>query len=234
MSYKKLYYPMKCVSRVASLHQAPSSLRLNVRQPRQGCLPRCSKKYTVATYCFKETHWQQGLSGEYEQTVECEMKDLERLRRLEDDLPVKMKYRTKGRPSKVFLQVSLGFLLDQVEGSPASEAWLAFTATGQEQWVCWQSADQQDGTGDDASVNDRSLGDSDPPLEYDDLWGSRDEEETLVEEEVLYPVTPVPCVTGYCEEGDGEWVTFLKPSTGKTLRFPRHTEEEVEERWRAP
>ena len=113
MSYKKLYYPMKCVSRVASLHQAPSSLRLNVRQPRQGCLPRCSKKHTVATFCFKETHWQQGLSGEYEQTVECEMKDLERLRRLEDDLPVKMKYRTKGRPSKVFLQVSLGFLLDQ-------------------------------------------------------------------------------------------------------------------------
>ena len=102
MSDNKLYYyPMKCVSRVASLHEAPSRLRLSVRQPRQGwCLPWCSKKHTVATFCFKETHWQQGLSGEYEQTVECEMKDLERLRRLEDDLPVKMKYWTKGRPSK--------------------------------------------------------------------------------------------------------------------------------------
>ena len=100
--------------------------------------------------------------------------------------------------------------------------------------MCWQSADHQDGAGDDASVNDRSLGDSaHPPLEYDDLWGSRDGEETLVEEEVVYPVTSVPCVTGYGEEGDREWVTFFKPSTGKMLRLPRHTEEEVEERWRA-
>ena len=100
MSYKKLYYPMRCESCVASLHHAPCSLRLSVRQPRQGCLLWCSKKYTVATFCFKETHWQRGVSGEYEQTVECEMKDLERLRHLEDGLPVKVKYWTKERPSK--------------------------------------------------------------------------------------------------------------------------------------
>ena len=83
----------------------PSSLRLSVREPREGCLPWCSKKDTVATFCFKETHWQKGVSGEYKQTVGSEMTDLERLRRLKDDLPVKVKYWTKGRPSKVFLQV---------------------------------------------------------------------------------------------------------------------------------
>ena len=222
MSYnnKLYYYSMKCVSRVASLHEAPSSLRLSVRQPRRGCLPWCSDKHTVATFCFKETLWQhQGVSGEYEQTVECELKNLERLKRLEADLPVKVKmyWSSKGRrPSKVFLQVSLGSLLEQLLDS---EAWLAFTATGQEERVCWQQPHHQD---DDTPVTDDSLEDStDPPLlEYDDLWGSSDEEEEL---------PPVPC-----EEDDGEWVTFFNPSTGNTLRLPRHTEEEAEERWRPP
>ena len=50
-------------------------------------------------------------------------------------------------------------------------------------------------------------------------------------EEDLCPVTPVPCV-GDGEAADEEWVTFFNPSIGKTLRLPRHTEEEAAERWR--
>ena len=224
-------YHLKCVARVSTLQQAPSRLRLSVRQPRRGCLPWWPKKRTVATFCFKEALWQQGASGEYEQTAECEVKNLARLRRLEADLPVKVKHWTKGRPSKALLQASLGAVLDQLEGSPVSEAWLALTATGQEQRVCWQPVEHHDGAGVDPPLTDDDVGDSaDPPLEYDDLWGS-DGEETPVEEE-LCPVTPAPCVAGDGEGADEEWVTFVNPSTGKTLLLPRHTEEEAAGRWR--
>ena len=113
---------MKCLARITTLSQAPSRLQLSVRQPHQGCLPWCPKKHTLATFCFKEALWQQGASGEYEQTTECTVKNMARLRRLEADLPVKVKWWTKGRPSKLLLQVSLGALLDQLEGTPASEA----------------------------------------------------------------------------------------------------------------
>ena len=225
-------YHLKCVSRVSTLQQAPSRLRLSVRQPRRGCLPWWPKKHTVATLCFKEALWEQGASGEYEQTAECEVKNLARLRRLEADLPVKVKHWTKGRPSKALLQTSLGAVLDQLEGSPASEAWLAFTATGQEQRVCWQPAEHQGGGGADPPLTDDDMGprdSADSPLEYDDLWDSFGEE-TPVEEE-LCPVTPAPCVASDGQGADGEWVTF-NLSSGKTLRLPRHTEEEAAERWR--
>ena len=221
-------YKMKSVAHISTLRHAPSRLQLSVRQPRQGCLPWWPKKYTLATLCFKEAHWQQGATGEYEQTAECVVKDMARLRRLEADLPVKVKYWTKGRPKKTLLQVSLGALLDQLEDSPASEAWLAFTATGQEQQVCWQPADHQDGTGADLPLSDDGLEDkTDQPLGYDDLWDLGGEETPL--EENLAPETPAPCVAEDGEAVEGEWATFYNPSTGKTLRLPRHTEK----RWRA-
>ena len=224
---------MKCIATIVSLQQAPSRLRLSVRQPRRGCLPWWPKRRTVATLCFKEAHWQQGASGEYEQTVQAEMKDLAKLRRLEADLPVKVKYWIKGRPSKELLQISLGALLDQLEASPAaSEAWLAFTATDQEQRVCWQPAAQhQDcADADPALSDDDGLEDlADPPMEYDDLWDSEGEETPLEED-----LAPAPCVAEDSDGADEEWVTFFNPSTGKTLRLPRHTEEEEAARWRCP
>ncbi|MPC75383.1 hypothetical protein E2C01_069769 [Portunus trituberculatus] len=231
MSGNKLYCNLKCVARAATLQQAPSSLRLSVRQPRQGCLPWCSKKHTVATLCFKEALWQQGVSGEYEQTVECEVKDLARLRRLEADLPVKVKCWTKGRPSKMLLQDSLGTLLDLMEGSPTSEAWLAFTVSGQEQQVCCQPQEDQGGAGVPLPHSyDALMNAEDSSLEYDDLW----EEIPLEEEEEESLEAPDSCVGDDSEADDGEWVTFVNPSTGRTLRLPRHIEEEAVERWRAP
>ncbi|MPC85145.1 hypothetical protein E2C01_079907 [Portunus trituberculatus] len=233
MSGNKLYSHLKCVARADTLQEAPSRLRLSVRQPRQGCLPWCPKKHTVATLCFKEALWQQGDSGEYGQTVECKVKNLAKLRRLEADLPVKVKCWTKGLTSKVLLQDSLGVLLDKLEGSSASEAWLAFTAIGQKQQVCWQPADHQDGTAADAPLSDDAMGDSaDPSLDYDNLWDSRGEN-TPVEDD-LSPLTPAPCVTSGGEGGDGDWVTFFNTSTGKTLRLPHHTKEKAAERWRGP
>ncbi|KAK8391366.1 hypothetical protein O3P69_017163 [Scylla paramamosain] len=191
----------------------------SVRQPRRGCLPWCSKKRTVATFCFKEAHWQQGASGEYEQTAEYAVKDLAKLKRLAADLPIKVKYWTKGRPSKLFLQASLGTLLDQLEGSPASEAWLAFTATGQEQRVCWQPAEHQDGAGADPPLSDDIVGDSaDKPLGYDELWDSEGEE-TPVEED-LAPKTPDPCVAEDGEGDDGDPFTSSSSITTTISPFP--------------
>ena len=247
---------LKCVGRVTTLQQAPSRLQLSVRQPRRGCLPWWPKKHTLATLCFKEALWQQGASGEYEQHAECQVKDLALLRRLEADLPVKAKCWPKGRcSSKVLLQVSVCDLRHHLECSPAD--WLAFTATGQEQRLCWQLSQHQHTAPPLESVNvwdsdseESPLDDSVPPrlesldlrdsggseedsddLESIDLWDS-DSGESPLEEDVTHTLWWVSEDGG--EEGEEEEVvTFSSPSTGRMVRLPRHTEEE-EERWRAP
>ena len=250
---------LKCVGRVTTLQQAPSRLQLSVRQPRRGCLPWWPKKHTLATLCFKKALWQQGASAQYEQEAECQVKDLALLRRLEADLPVKVKCWTKGRrSSKVLLQVSVCALRHHLECSPAD--WLAFTATGQEQRLCWQLSQHQHIAPPLESVNvwdsdseESPLEDSVPPrlesvdlrdsggseedsddLESIDLWDS-DSGESPLEEDVTHTLWWVSEDGGEGGEEEEVVVTFSSPSTGKMVRLPRHTEEEeAEERWRAP
>ena len=67
-------------------------------------------------------------------------------------------------------------------------------------------------------------------MEYDGLCDSNDEETPV--EENLNSKTPATCLEEDGEEADGEWITFLNPTTGITLRLPRHTEEKSIERCR--
>lgn len=215
---------LRCIATAAEPQEGPSRLVLTVRQAWR-CLPWLSTKRTIATFTFPGGAWRRGSSGEWENVAVREISSgrLSMLRRMDPDLPVRVKAWLHWGCSKGFLKSRLGDLLRELEEpSPPSAAAVisapvGVTSTSVRLWVSMAAPEPQ-GVVLSQGLGGLDVGSEQPPA----AAGG--------EVRIHSPAV--------ASDGEGrfteKWVTFVNRSTGSSVRLPAHTKEEAEGRWSGP
>ena len=162
------------------------------------------------------------------------MLDIEGLRKLKADLPLKLKVWTKERKGKVVLQARLGDFLGHLD-SCSIPTTFRVTSSGDSFTFAYSVPDKEAGeqeaeqvqkvqeelpvTADTAPVETEATSAAEAvPFAADEGLVTKNDEEASV------------CIPAL----DGQWVTFVNKLTGTRFSLPAHTQAEKEARWRGP
>ena len=106
--------PVRCAAYAAEPRLGVTRLQLSVRK-RNRRFPWFTKKRIVFAFGFHQDGWLLIGPSKWKNVTPCCMVDIEGLRKLKADLPVKLKVWTKGCKGKVVLQAKLGDFLDHLD-----------------------------------------------------------------------------------------------------------------------
>ena len=222
-------HPVQCAAYAAEPRLGLTRLQLSLRKRNQH-FPWFTKKRIVFAFGFQQDGWLNIGPSKWENVTPCRMLDIEGLRKLKADLPLKLKVWTKHCKGKVVLQARLGDFLNHLD-SCSTPTTFKITSTG-DSFNFSYSVHEQEVVEQVQELLEELLVRADTASVVTEATSAADavpfaaDEELVTENEEEASVCP--------SASDGEWVTFVNKLTGATCRLPAHTQAERKARWRGP
>ena len=222
-------HPVRCAAFAAEPELGLTRLQLSVKKRNQR-FPWFTKKRIVFAFGFQQDGWLNIGPSKWENVTPCCMLDMEGLRKMKADLPLKLKVWTKRCKGKVVLQARLGDFLNHLD-SCSTPATLKITTTG-DSFNFSYSVHEQEAAEYVQEILEELLVKANKASVVTEATSAADAVPFAADEEL---VTENEEEASVCSSAsDGEWVTFVNKLTGTTCRLPAHTQAERETRWRGP